>query len=144
MQHRYQALDEGFIGIIVSCFNSMAPSLSCMRTQVIAFQSVRDISPDVDKAELTALDSPTKRAIIESVAGKLLFLLHGIIARGHTPSDIPWGRGQSKALLLISCPTYPGHFRVSWQMYHHLLTQAVQKLSRLSLHVNKPDVTIHC
>jgi hypothetical protein len=72
MQHRYQALDEGFVGVIVSCFNSGAPLVSSMQTQVIAFQSVfaKELVMDAaDDEDLEDMDSATRHAILESTRG---------------------------------------------------------------------------
>ena len=65
-------MDGGFVGIIVSCFNAVAAPGPASRMQALAFQSVPAASPDlgaVDHAYLRALDSPTRRAILESSEG---------------------------------------------------------------------------
>lgn len=65
-------MDGGFVGIIVSCFNDVTSPGPASRLQVLAFQSVPGASPDlgaVDHAYLRGLDSPTRRAILESSEG---------------------------------------------------------------------------
>ena len=74
VQAGYQSLDQGFVGIIVSAFNALPETGT--RVQVIAFQSVVD-SDAAEEIDTTGMDSPTRRAILESSMGAhLLRLLH--------------------------------------------------------------------
>jgi hypothetical protein len=54
VQASYQALDAGFVGLIVSCFNRTQGAEEGNRLSVIAFQSVLD---DPESHELEALDA---------------------------------------------------------------------------------------
>lgn len=67
-QAQYQAMDAGFVGLIVSCFNS-SPAPDCSnRLQVIAFQSVQGAEASYD-FDFDGLDSPTREALQASADG---------------------------------------------------------------------------
>ena len=72
LQAGYQAMDPGFVGLIVSCFNALPQHGS--RLQVIAFQSVPSVDID-DDIDLLGMDTPTRDAILASSRGALLHLL---------------------------------------------------------------------
>eukprot|EP00892_Ulva_mutabilis_P012260 jgi/Ulvmu1/9406/UM051_0034.1 len=64
-QASYQTLDEGFIGIIVSCFNSMQVSEQGDRIQVIAFQSKPAGAVDVGASDDDAEEDAAMRAALK-------------------------------------------------------------------------------
>lgn len=75
MQASYQALDSGFVGLIVSCFNRCHGAEEGDRLSVIAFQSVLDGStgqevdaPEADDEE----DAQMRQALAASRARVLL------------------------------------------------------------------------
>ena len=62
-------MDPGFVGLIVSCFNSSKPPAHVNRIQVIAFQSVRGAEQCFAVDATAELDSPTRAALEASAAG---------------------------------------------------------------------------
>ena len=64
-------MDPGFVGLIVSCFNDVRDEKVAVgsRLQVVAFQSVPAVAGPDESIDTSGMDSPTRRAILESSAG---------------------------------------------------------------------------
>jgi hypothetical protein len=84
LQASYQALDAGFVGLIVSCFNRTHGVEEGNRLSVIAFQAIRNDPekheaepPDVDDDEE---DAQLKQALAASRARLFLLLACAVLA----------------------------------------------------------------
>ena len=69
VQASYQGMDEGFVGVIVSCFDCGKPPENKNRIQVIAFQSVKGVEMPFFVDNEFDMDSPTRIALEASAAG---------------------------------------------------------------------------